>query len=94
MPSQSLARSVVPAQLSYLAIYNPSFGETEETEHEQIFFYYSRKDLERGHQTAPKLAQHDGAAESKPQGVPSKEEEQNERLRRVGLARGMVEFAK
>jgi hypothetical protein len=94
MPSQSLARSVVPAQLSYLTIYNPSFGDNEETEHEQIFFYCSRKDLERGHEKVSKLAQHDGAAESKPQEAPSKEEEQNERLRRVGLARGMVEFAK
>ncbi|KKZ66096.1 hypothetical protein EMCG_08161 [[Emmonsia] crescens] len=35
--------SVVPAQLSFFAIYNPSLGSTDETLRDQIVFYYSRK---------------------------------------------------
>ena len=33
---------VVPAQLSFLAIYNPALGDSDETFHKQIVFYYSR----------------------------------------------------
>lgn len=94
MPSQTPTSSVVPAQLSYLTIYNPAFGETDETAYEQILYYCSKRELEKQYQKDVKLSQYDGAAESKPEAAPSEEEERNERLRRVGLARGMVEFAK
>ena len=36
--------SVIPAQLSYLAIYNPTLGPTDETFEDQIVFYVSRSD--------------------------------------------------
>lgn len=34
---------VVPAHLSYLAIYNPSLGPNDESLGDQIVFYYSRR---------------------------------------------------
>jgi len=34
--------SVIPAELSFLAIYNPTFGLTDETFQDQIFFYHNR----------------------------------------------------
>ncbi|KAI9674352.1 MAG: hypothetical protein M1829_003754 [Trizodia sp. TS-e1964] len=81
-PSPDLG-SIIPAQLSFLAIYNPSLGNTDETLPDQILYYYSRdsKSTRRGYRPE------DGSgAETK--------EELNERLRQVGLAQGMVEFAK
>lgn len=70
----------IPAQLSFLAIYNPSLGQTDETLHDQIVFYFSHKTRRRGFRNAP-------------ENDFSKEDE-NEKLRQVGLAQGMVEFAR
>lgn len=89
MSSSSSQRGVVPAQLAYLTIYNPAFGDTDETAYEQIFYYYSREEIQK--QETQKASGGQNADETKP---PSEEEQQNERLRQVGLARGMVEFAK
>ncbi len=80
---------VVPAQLSFLTIYNPTFGQTDETAYDQIFHYFSKED--------PVEQKHDDT--KKRQGKAASEDEradhrQNARLRQVGLARGMVEFAK
>ncbi|KAI9785780.1 MAG: hypothetical protein M1839_008797 [Geoglossum umbratile] len=74
--------SVVPAQLSFLAIYNPSLGNTDDTLHDQIVFYWSRKNG-----ATKRLGTHVG------EGVEGAEE-RNEQLRRIGLAQGMVEFAR
>jgi hypothetical protein len=82
-----LSQRVVPAQLGFLAIYNPSLGTTDETLDNQIVYYYSSTDS-RGDRTRkrtvldPKSAQ-DAAREQK-----------NEQLRQVGLAQGMVEFGR
>jgi hypothetical protein len=76
--------------LAYLTIYNPAFGETDETAYEQIFFYYSRTDAER-QERFRKSPEQSKTAEDKQD---SSEDEKNERLRQVGLARGVVEFAK
>lgn len=89
MSSSNSQRGVVPAQLAYLTIYNPAFGDTDETAYEQIFYYYSREESQKQHTQRAPSAQNDSGA--KP---PSEEEQKNERLRQVGLARGMVEFAK
>jgi hypothetical protein len=74
---------VRPAQLSFLAIYNPSLGNTDEALQDQIVFYSSRaarvRKARKGHESDASVA-HD--------------EEENERLRQVGLAQGMVDFAK
>ena len=74
---------VRPAQLSFLAIYNPTFGNTDDAVRNQIVFYSSRtgrtRKARRGHGTD--LSTSHG-------------KEENERLRQVGLAQGMVDFAK
>ena len=72
---------VTPARLGFLAIYNPTLGPTDETLDDQIVFYTSR----------PSQSQHaDNAGENE---NTAGEEDQNERLRQIGLAQGMVSFA-
>ncbi|KAH7355606.1 hypothetical protein BKA66DRAFT_430014 [Pyrenochaeta sp. MPI-SDFR-AT-0127] len=82
MSSTAIAK-VVPAQLSFLAIYNPSLGTTDESFHQQIVFYYSK-----AAKTRSKLSHGDKQKEEQLR------EEENEKLRQVGLAQGMVGFAK
>ena len=79
-----VAESVVPAQLSFLTLYNPSLGRTDETIHDQVVFYHSS---ETGR--ARTVRRQSGGTPAEQQ-----HEEQNERLRQIGLAQGMVEFAK
>ncbi|KAL4930646.1 uncharacterized protein BDV17DRAFT_35632 [Aspergillus undulatus] len=74
--------SVDPAQLSYLAIYNPKLGTTDETIKEQIVFYTSRSSLLRRKDSS-------ATSDDKEPG-----DDWNERLRQVGLAQGMVTFAR
>lgn len=90
MSTSTPSRGVVPAQLAYLTIYNPAFGDTDETAYEQIFYYYSRKDNERQEKARSSQGEFDASEERQI----SQEDEKNDRLRQVGLARGMVEFAK
>lgn len=74
---------VIPAQLSFLAIYNPSFGESDDSLKDQIVFYSSKATRTR---RARKID------ETKASEIDH--EEENEKLRQVGLAQGMVDFAK
>ena len=78
---------VVPAQLSFLAIYNPSLGPTDDTFQDQSVFYYSRS-ADEARVAVRKKARKDAAGED------ALREEQNEKLRQIGLAQGMVDFAK
>ncbi|KAL4821642.1 hypothetical protein BDW67DRAFT_689 [Aspergillus spinulosporus] len=80
--SEDGCSSVVPAQLSFLAIYNPSLGTTDETFKEQIVFYTSRSSILRRQDSS-------AASDGKEPG-----DDLNERLRQVGLAQGMVTFAR
>lgn len=64
------ADKILPAQLEFLAIYNPSLGKNEATEKEQIVFYYA-------------------ASASK-----DKHEQENESMRQIGLAQGMINLAR
>lgn len=73
---------VVPAQLDFLAIYNPSLSTSDETLKDQIVYYFSR----RGRRQDRHAKQKDNAT--------AVEEEQGDRLRQIGLAQGMVSFAK
>ncbi|KAJ4403559.1 hypothetical protein N0V91_006432 [Didymella pomorum] len=73
---------VVPAALSFLAIYNPALGDSDETFHKQIVFYYAKAARARA-----KLGSDDARDEQL-------REEENEKLRQVGLAQGMVGFAR
>ena len=83
MSGLSSRSSVVPAQLSFLAIYNPSLGSNDENLHDQVVFYSSKASRARS-----------GRKFSSEAGFQVQHEEENEKLRQIGLAQGMVEFAK
>ncbi len=74
---------VVPASLSFFAIYNPSLSRSDETLHDQIVYYHSKSHNIGSRHKNRSNAEDDGTREEK-----------NERLRQIGLAQGMVEFAK
>lgn len=80
MPESDLD-SVIPARLGFLAIYNPTLGPTDETLDDQIVFYTSRP-------TDSQHAENEGENEDAAPG------DKNERLRQIGLAQGMVNFAR
>ncbi|MBE3042302.1 DUF1712 domain-containing protein, partial [Candidatus Bathyarchaeota archaeon] len=79
---------LTPARLGFLAIYNPSLSTT--TIDDQILYYASPTTLttrRRARRRRRRAAQH---------GRPTEDlsaDERNERLRQIGLAQGMVEFA-
>ncbi|POS73769.1 hypothetical protein DHEL01_v207834 [Diaporthe helianthi] len=76
--------AIVPAQVGFLAIFNPSLGNTDETLDDQIVYYSSvdtRTQKRRRHQKARPTENVSQA-------------ERNERLRQIGLAQGMVSFSK
>ncbi|KAF2709182.1 hypothetical protein K504DRAFT_467156 [Pleomassaria siparia CBS 279.74] len=81
--SSTAIPKVVPAQLSFLAIYNPSLGTTDETFEKQVVFYYSR---------AAKIRSRIDGKDTK--AAQELREQENEKLRQVGLAQGMVGFAR
>lgn len=81
---ESDSDSVIPAQLSFLAIYNPTLGPTDESIEDQIVFYTSKAD---------NLRRTESSAAEEHEYNPS-DDERNERLRQVGLAQGMVSFAR
>lgn len=74
---------VVPACLSFLAIYNPSLGNSEDSLNDQIVYYYSKPEGQETETVANDSAQEEQDGQEK-----------NKRLRQIGLAQGMVEFAK
>ncbi|KAL2073718.1 hypothetical protein VTL71DRAFT_11044 [Oculimacula yallundae] len=74
-----------PAQLGFLAIYNPSLGTTDETIEDQIV-YYSTPGLQERRSRDPKAKK--GVLND------AEREENNEQLRQIGLAQGMVEFGR
>ncbi|KAK0869318.1 hypothetical protein LTS02_003086 [Friedmanniomyces endolithicus] len=76
-----------PAQLAFLAIYNPALGPTDETFADQCVYWYSRKAAEA--RVAAKQSARKEAA-----GGNAAREDENEKLRQIGLAQGMVGFAK
>lgn len=76
-------RKVVPAQLNFLAIYSPVLGIREDKQRDQIVYYYSR----------PTRDQQRKKSNDGPSGDEIKQIE-NEQLRQVGLAQGMLNFAR
>jgi hypothetical protein len=84
MTTPAVASAIVPARVEFLAIYNPDLGRTDDTFRDQVVFWWSRAAKERrrdgggGGGSATKLS----------------EAEENEMLRQIGLAQGMVDFAK
>ncbi|KAG0241500.1 vacuolar fusion protein ccz1 [Actinomortierella wolfii] len=57
--------NVTPPRLAYFCIYNANFGPTEETQHEQLLYYYARKTVSI-----------------------------DAKMRQIGLAQGLTNFAK
>ncbi|KAF3034233.1 hypothetical protein E8E12_004130 [Didymella heteroderae] len=86
---------VVPAQLSFLAIYNPALGDSDETFHRQIVFHYAKAARARARLANASANDNDNAsAQQAEQQAQQLREEENEKLRQVGLAQGMVGFAR
>lgn len=85
MSSTNEEPRVAPAQLDFLTIYNPTLSHSDETLSDQIVFYYSRRGRRRH------ASRQNG---KQPDSITSEEDEQNQRLRQVGLAQGMINFAK
>lgn len=81
--SSSQPGTIIPAQLSFLAIYNPLLGASEETFHDQVVFYSSKASRARKARKASDEGNGDGQLE-----------DENEKLRQIGLAQGVVQFAK
>lgn len=100
--------AVVPAQLGFLAIYNPSLGTSDETMDDQIVYYASGPPSSSGHganagqrrlyQPLPSSSPTPPSPfSSSPSSFPAAhpdQDERNERLRQIGLAQGMVAFGK
>lgn len=86
----SEAAAIVPAQVGFLAIFNPSLGNTDETLDDQIVYYSSVNS--DGHKRR-RQSNKRGAAAGRPTENLS-QAERNERLRQIGLAQGMVSFGK
>ncbi|KAL8660205.1 MAG: hypothetical protein Q9226_000006 [Calogaya cf. arnoldii] len=73
---------VVPAALAFLAIYNPSLSQYDDSIGEQIVYYYTKSNAH-------------GSRRRKNQTYHVVDQEQkNEKLRQIGLAQGMVQFAR
>ncbi|SZF06343.1 unnamed protein product [Blumeria hordei] len=84
-PHNEPLRDVIPAQLGFLAIYNPSLGPTDETLGDQIVYYYSSKWSER-------KARRREAKNKCPD--EASRQQTNEKLRQVGIAQGMIEYGR
>jgi hypothetical protein len=77
--------TIVPAQLGFLAIFNPTLGNTDETIEDQIVYY------------ASVTTQASQNKRRRTRGQPTQNvspEERNERLRQIGLAQGMASFSR
>ncbi|KAL9601295.1 MAG: hypothetical protein Q9219_002590 [cf. Caloplaca sp. 3 TL-2023] len=73
---------IIPAALAFLTIYNPSLSQNDDTIGDQIVYYYSK--------SIPSRAREKGGAIQHGEN----KELENEKSRQIGLAQGMVEFAK
>ncbi|KAG6015872.1 hypothetical protein E4U43_004650 [Claviceps pusilla] len=85
------AGAIVPAQLGFLAIFNPCLGNTDDTLDDQIVYYAS--DSTRNTQQA----QHTGSKRRRTRGRPVdaiSQDERNERLRQIGLAQAIISFSR
>ncbi|KAI1105135.1 hypothetical protein F4804DRAFT_305217 [Jackrogersella minutella] len=83
-PTSPPLATVVPAQLGFLAIFNPSLGATDETIDDQIVYYASVNTQTRKRRHRSRGKPIDSISQ----------DERNERLRQIGLAQGMVEFSR
>lgn len=92
MAAAAAASEIVPAQVGFLAIYNPSLGTTDETVADQIVYYASASSAQSS--TRRRRQHHDKNHRAARDSKDASSEERNERLRQIGLAQGMVEFGR
>lgn len=79
-----VSTKVVPAQLSYLAIYNPTLARGKDVAlNDQIVFWFSKESRARR-----KASGNDDVREEE------LHKDEEDKQRQVGLAQGMVEFAR
>ncbi|KAJ6440294.1 hypothetical protein O9K51_06084 [Purpureocillium lavendulum] len=83
--------SAVPAQLGFLAIFNPSLGTTDDTIDDQIVYYASVTTQQQTASQGRKRRRR--GTRGRPTDAVS-QEERHERLRQIGLAQGMVGFSR
>ena len=97
MSASAWHSQVVPARLAFLALYNPTLGPTDETFPDQLVFWYSPRPTPESRATTGRARSRDNRSEapstSKDEEKDAREEE-NERLRQIGLAQGIVDFAR
>ncbi|KAI1851033.1 hypothetical protein JX266_003698 [Neoarthrinium moseri] len=90
LPASPQPASLVPAQVGFLAIFNPTLGATDETIDDQIVYYAS---VNSQSQTAASPRRRHRGSQARPtEGI--SHDERNERLRQIGLAQGMVDFGR
>ena len=85
MSSAAGPGAIVPAQLGFLAIFNPSLGNTDDTIDDQIVYYASDAKQRLSAKTSRRTRGRPTEAIS--------QEERHERLRQIGLAQGMINFS-
>ncbi|KAH6609551.1 hypothetical protein Trco_002897 [Trichoderma cornu-damae] len=85
MAAYASTGGIVPAQLGFLALFNPSLGQTDETIDDQIVYYASVS-------TQASSRRRRRARTRPTDGI--SQEERHERLRQIGLAQGMVSFSR
>ncbi|KAG6008699.1 hypothetical protein E4U21_004054 [Claviceps maximensis] len=88
--------AIVPAQLGFLAIFNPCLGETDDTLDDQIV-YYASESMSTQNTKNTKQARHAGNKKRRTRGRPTdaiSQEERNERLRQIGLAQALITFSR
>jgi len=86
-PPPEPPQTIIPAHLGFLAIYNPSLGTQEDSLENQIV-YYSSSELQEEYTTALRKNLNPKAVQD------AIRKENNEQLRQIGLAQGMVEFGR
>lgn len=82
--TDAAAGGSLPAQLGFLAIFNPSLGTTDETADDQILYYAS---------SAPGPSSSSRHRGRRSDHAPSREE-RHERLRQIGLIQAMADFGR
>lgn len=87
MAAAPAAGGITPAHLGFLAIFNPSLGDTDEAIDDQIVYYASvttQADTRHRRRRARSSRLTEGISQ----------EERHERLRQIGLAQGMASFSR
>lgn len=89
-----MSAKIVPARLNFLSIFSPILGNTDATRKDQIVFFYKQPEDDGDHPTEKRPGKGKSKAKTGVSDARTQEDVENEQLRQVGLAQGMVEFAR